>query len=216
MDYSIVMIMSYSILPAALAGIIKLRQVDADYHPILLLLLLGLANEILSSLLIYNGYSNAVNTNIFLLLEVLLILWQFKCWGLYDEYVYLIKYIGLALVLCWFFVFWKNGNLFLFLPLFRYVASALIVIMSMLMIIKLTITYNGKLLRCSMFLFCTSFCIYFSTAVLVEVFLQMKAEISGEFKDAVFKSGSIVNVICNLIYLIAVLWMPKKPLSIMQ
>lgn len=216
MGYSIVMIMSFSILPAAFAGLINLRHVETDYHPILFLLLLGVVNEILSSVLIFNGYSNAVNTNIFLLLEVLLILWQFRNWGLYDEYLYLFRYIAIALVLGWFMMFWKSGNIFRFLPLFRYVASGVIVIMSMLMIIKLTITYNGKLLRSSMFLFCTSFCIYFSTAVLVEVFLQMKAEISGEFKDAVFKSGSIVNVICNLIYFTAVLWMPKKPRSIMQ
>ncbi len=216
MAYTIIMIMSYSILPAALAGILKFRQTDAAYYPILILLTLGLSNEMLSSFLIYNGYSNAVNTNIFLLLEVLLILWQFKRWGLYDEYLFLVKYIVTALMLCWFFVYRKPEHLFQFFPLFRYVASGLIVIMSMLMIIKLTFTYNSKLLRCSMFLICTSFCIYYSIAVLVEVFLQIDAEISGEFKDAVFRSGSVVNVVCNMIYLIAVLWMPLKPRFIMQ
>lgn len=215
MSFTIIVIMSYSILPAALAGVLKFRQAEAAYYPMLLLLLLGLMNEIFSSLLIYNGYSNAVNTNIFLLVEVLLILWQFKCWGLYDEYSVLVPYIMIALMLCWLLVFRRPAHLLLFLPLFRYVASGLIVIMSMLMIIKLTITYNGTLLKSSIFLFCTGFCVYYSTTVLAEVFLQMDSKLSATLKDEIFKAGCTVNVVCNLIYLIAVIWIPLKPRYIM-
>lgn len=216
MEYPIVVIMSYSILPAAVAGIIKFRQAEASYNPIILLFLIGLINEIVSSLLIYYGYSNAVNSNIFLLFEVLLILWQFKCWGLYDEYSVLVPYIIIALMLCWLIIYRKPEHLLIFLPLFRYVAAGLIVIMSMLMIIKLTITYNGPLLKSSIFLFCTGFCVYFSTAVLMEVFLQMDSQLSESLKVEIFKAGSIVNAVCNLIYLIAVLWIPMKPRYIMQ
>ncbi len=211
MGYAIVVIMSFSILPASLAGILKFRQVEAIYYPILILLAFGLDNEMLSSFLIFNGYSNAVNSNIFLLIEVIFILWQFKCWGLYDEYSVLVPYIMIALVLCWLFIYRKPEHLLVFLPLFRYLASGLIVIMSMLMIIKLAITYNGPLLKFSIFLFSMGFCVYFSTCVLVEVLLQMDSTLSGELKDKIFRIGSIVNVICNLIYLIAVLWMPMKP-----
>lgn len=211
MDYPLVVIMSYSILPAAVAGIVKFRQAEASFLPLLFFFFLSLLNEVFSSVLIYNGYSNAVNTNFFLLIEVLLILWQFKCWGLYDAYSVLVPYIIIALMLCWLIVFHKPAHLKLFLPFFRYVSAGLIVIMSMLMVIKLTITYNGHLLRSSIFLFCTGFCVYYSSAVLMEVFLQMGSILSDALRIEIFKAGSLVNLVCNIIYLIAVLWMPMKP-----
>lgn len=216
MSYTLMVVLSYSIVPAAFAGLLKLRDADEVFHPILAFIILGLVNELVSTLVIRNGHSNALNNNIFSFLQVLLILFQFRRWQLFDEHHFLFKCILIMLVMTWMVQNRSWNNLNLFLPFFRCVSSVIIVIMSIINIIKLTIMYNRHLLKSSEFLFCTAFCIYFSTAILVEVVFYYGAGTSVELQDAIFKSGSIVNVVTNIIYLIAILWMPMKPRFIMQ
>lgn len=65
MSYELMVILSYTIVPAAIAAAWRWRNADVSFYPMLFFLQLGLVNEILSSLLTANGYSNAVNYNIF-------------------------------------------------------------------------------------------------------------------------------------------------------
>lgn len=100
-------------------------------------------------------------------------------------------------------------------PVFTIVSSAMIVVMSIFSINLLVIRYTGVLLRSPAFIFCCGFSCYFSTMLLLELFLSYGAGLSMELQSAAFKASCIVNVICNFLFLIAVIWIPQKPRFIM-
>lgn len=216
MSYILMVTLSYSIIPAVLFGVYKFRTIDRIYFPILVCIIFGFINEVTSTILISKGYSNAVNNNIYYLAETLLLLLQFKKWQLFDEYPSLFSTSVILTILVWLIENRSWHYINLFLPHFRSIGSMLVVVMSILTINKLIINHTEPLLRCPIFLFCTGFCLYFSTCLVVEVFLYYGSQTSILLRDAVFKAGSIINAVTNLIYLIAILWMPQKPRFIMQ
>jgi hypothetical protein len=208
--------LSYSIVPAALVAILKLRMGDPVYSPILICILVGLLNEIISTIVISNDYSNAANNNIFHLLETNLILFQFKKWKLFSGNRLLFIIILVTLGLLW---LWENRSLAqlnLFEPFFRCLSAFIIVTMSIVVINKLIITHEGRILDSPSFLFCSAFILYFCSVIVIEIFLYFIPGLSVGLRDAVFKAGITANVITNLIYLIAILWIRRKPRYIMQ
>ncbi len=215
MSYEQMVILGYTIAPAAMAAAWRWRKVEARYYPILVLLQLGFVNEIVSSVVIANGHSNAVNNNIFLLAEALLLLVQFKRLGLFVRRSSWYHFGGFLMIALW---IWENRNwqgLQVIGPVFIVVSSAMIVVMSIFCVNLLVISYTGVLLRSATFLFCCGFCCYFSTMLLLELFLSYGAGLSMELQAAAFKASCIVNAICNFLFLIAVLWIPQKPRFIM-
>ena len=85
MNSALVQIFSFSIGIGALIGLVRYRTISRAYLPFLLLLWVGLLNEICSVIIINKGFSNAINNNIYVLLESFLILWGFKNWGLFKD-----------------------------------------------------------------------------------------------------------------------------------
>jgi hypothetical protein len=215
MSYTLMVILSYSILPAAVAAIFRFKYVAKEYYPIMLCIGIGLGNEVISTVLISHSYSNAMNSNLYSLAEALLILVQFRRWGLFFQHHSGFYAIGLC-----FCVFWGIENRSLhyfnsFLPYFKSFLSVCIVIMAIIEINKLIISYPGTLFKAPGFLICTGFCLFFTTSMLLEIFLFYGLTNTCVFRDMLFKSACIVNVVTNFLYLIAILWMPPKPRYIM-
>ncbi len=211
MSYNLMVWLSYSIVPPMLAAITRCRNADPGYYPMLAYLILGFINECISSYVIPRFQTNALNNNVFSLVETLLILWQFRKWGLFSEYKRLYQALFLVLVLGWAI---QNHNwhyLNTYLPFFRSFASLLIVVMSIISMIRLIIIHNGQLLKSPEFLFCAAFGLYFSTAILLEVVLYFGSETTMGLQADVFMAASIVNVVANIIYLIAIVWIPARP-----
>ncbi len=83
MNFTLLVIFSFSIFIAAIIGGIRYARISAVYHPFLYCLWIGSANEILSYFLIRARHSTAINISIYILIESLLFTWQFKNWGLF-------------------------------------------------------------------------------------------------------------------------------------
>ena len=81
MTYHTTLIFSLSILIASLIGWVRFRKIDPAYYPFLYCLWIGSLNEIINYILAANHQTNALNNNIYALLESLLLLWLFKNWG---------------------------------------------------------------------------------------------------------------------------------------
>ena len=180
-----------------------------------MLLLLGLLTEILSSIEIGESSSNAVHFNVFLLAEALLLLVQFKSWGVFGKRKHWYLFSGLLLVVVWLMENHSFTRLSKVGSGFVIVSSILIVVMSIFTINRLVINYTGPLLRSAAFVFCCAFCFYFSSMLLLEMFFVYGSGLSIQLQAAAFKAGCVVNAICNFLYLIAVLWIPQKPRFIM-
>src|SRR5258708_4876976 len=86
MSYAITLILSFSIIIPVVISWIRFRQINPAYYPFIFCLWLGLLNEILSYILSKTIHSNAVNGNIYVLLESFLITWQFYTWKLFNRF----------------------------------------------------------------------------------------------------------------------------------
>src|SRR5947207_5477226 len=72
---------SLSILIASAIGLVRYKKIDPAYYPFLYCLWIGGLNEIISFFLITNHQPTAVNNNIYVLFEPVLLVWLFKNWG---------------------------------------------------------------------------------------------------------------------------------------
>lgn len=207
---------SLSVGIGVIIGWVRFRRTDPAFLPFLLLLSLGLVNELLSMYLMYSGKSNAINYNLFALGEALLVLWQFSRWGLFEGhravYIFLLLVTLAGCAAEW--LFYSNGRIYNSHFIIGY--SLVIVLMSILMINRLLFSVTGSLLREPVFLICAGFCIYFSYTVLVEAFWLYGLNHSKQFRLGIYAILSYINLFTNLLYAYALLWTPLKQRYIMQ
>lgn len=210
LQFSLLDLFSFSILIAAAIGWVRYRKIHPTYHPFLYLCWMGLLNECISYFLIYNGYSNAVNGNLFVLGEVFLITWQLRNWsGIH----YFKGFYTVFILLC--LAFWAL-EMFLVpawnqtITGFRIFYSFVIVIMSIECLNKQLSTERGRLLKNPVILICLAFILYFTYTVIVGVFWIYGFGGSAAFRRSMVWILIYINVLCNLIYALAILWMPAK------
>jgi hypothetical protein len=211
MEYTLNLVLSYSIVPAFVAALFKYQKVKPVYFPILCCLGLAVLNEVVSSIVINAGYSNALNCNIYYLLEALLLTLQFKSWGFFSgrKRVY---YLLLCLLITVWLIENRSVNLLSsFLPYFRMLTGFIVISMSLMHLFHLMVYTRKPISREPDYLFCFGFCVYFLCVLLTEVFITDVAPYSSGFRDLLFRTSIICNVIANTVYLIAILWIPAKP-----
>src|SRR5579862_9015335 len=101
---------SLTILFPLIVGLVRYRRIGAMYRPFFYLIILGVCTELLSRYLIMQvpHVHNAVSSNTFVLLEWLLICWQFKVWGVLAkrEVFYAILLFPVAIWMTENLVFW--------------------------------------------------------------------------------------------------------------
>ena len=196
--------LNYSILIAAIIGIIRFKSIIRDYYPFIFIIWLGFFNETLSLVLIFTLGRNTINSNIFVLLEYLLIVYQFYKWnnkkGL-KKYV-ILALLGLAV--------WSADNLVLNSithnnSLFRAFYSFLVVFFSIDQVNKLVIYERGPLFKNPMFIICITFLLYYGFKAFVESYNMFHLGLSKTLLRDLWIILYFVNGIANLLYAIAVL-----------
>jgi hypothetical protein len=209
MSISLEEILTLTVLLPAIAGLIRIRQISPVYLPFLLVIWVGLINEIFSLIIISMGYYNIYNYNLHVLLETFLILWQFKNLKLFEsKNAY--RIIGLSLLVVYladnlFFFGFHYFNSYFFI--FR---SVVIAFMSIHMINKLLITERENLLKHPVFLFCAAFVLFFTVSIITEVFWVYGKFLSKNFRLGMQFIFDWSNGTCNIVYLFAILWMPRR------
>jgi len=203
-------IFRFSIVIAAVIGWIRIKKIDPAYYPFIYCLWIGALNECISSVIVELGYYSSVNNNIYVLLESLLISWQFRKWGLFQASRYL--FTGIITILC---LFWITENFFIskiiyISSYFRIFYSFIIALFSIHTINWLIIRERKSILKNSIFLICIGFVIYFTYKILVEAFWVYGLNNGSNFRQKVYDIMVYINLFSNLIYALAVLWMPAK------
>jgi hypothetical protein len=205
---------NHSIAIAAVIACFRIRSVTSDFYPFIIMIWLGLLNESVSLALIFNGSGNAVNSNIFVLLEFLLILFQFYKWnhGHFSKYS-LIAFAGL--------VVWITDNLLLNTvqqnnSLFRVFYSFTILLFSIDHINRIIIFQNSRLKKNAVFLICLTFIFYYGFKACVESFNMVHLGLSTDLLRKFWIMLYFVNFITNLLFALAVLWIPTKQKYILR
>jgi hypothetical protein len=216
MNFELSVVFSLTIGIAAIAGLLKLKKADPSYIPFLCLVFVSLANEVFSIIIVKAGYSNVFLYNFFSFVELLLITQQFFKWGLFETGRRPVYILITVLLIVWIMeLVLRNG--FLYFSSYYIVAYSLaIVIMSINMMNKVMFNEPAKLFYNSIFLICMGFVIYFTYAILVEVFWFYGLDKSRAFRISIYEILTYINLFTNLIYVLAIVWIPMKRRYILQ
>jgi hypothetical protein len=209
-DYFFTAFSSFSILIAVLLGAFRLRQVGRRYLPFFLFLALGFFNEIASEICGRMFQTNALNSDIYSLLDALILLWMFRCWHLVRrKWIYGV--IATAFVLAWIADTMVWGTLFEFSSRFNVFYSVIVVLMAVQYINRLIVSEQRLTLNNAEFLICICLIFFYTATSIVEIFWFFGFENNKYFVGKVYVIIPVVNLVTNLLYALAVLWIPRKP-----
>lgn len=200
-------VLSFSILLPVLIAIVRFKIIGMSYYPFIGAQILGLINELVYDPVAIKFGTSAPSENIHVLLETMMFVWQFKKWNLFTNkktYILLQSFITIT----WFCEIFYHKTLLIFFSFFIILSSFLIILLSINMVNRLLISLNGILFKNPIFLISAGFIIFFTYRIIVEVFWV--SNISGVFADNVYLILSIINFLVNIVYALAVLWIPRK------
>ncbi|MCZ4244345.1 hypothetical protein [Pedobacter punctiformis] len=207
-------ILSQSILIACIIGLIRWRNIAVNFRPFLYYCFADCLTEILVFILIIKHINPCLVTNIYLVLSAVLLLWQFKEWSVFNKNPWITQVLGVILIVIWgldYFVFhnlWDNSGFF------RIVYSFVAVILAITYLNKLITIVDGNILKDSRFLICAALIIFFTFNIFIEI-IYFNSNSSIIFKENVFDIKRVINVFTNLVFALAMLWIPKKKNFIM-
>ncbi len=206
---------SYSVMLAAIIALFQYKKAVRSFLPFFVFIWAGAANEIVSHFTILYLRSNMMNNNIYVLIESLLLLWLFYCWQLFDRSKWLLWALGASFILFWLAEVFVFSEITRVAAYFRVFYSFPIVLLSISMINRLLTQESGNLLKNAAFIICVAFVIYFTFKILLEIFYIYGMMHSRAFRTSVFDIMRVINLLCNLIYAVALIWIPRKNSSLM-
>ncbi len=211
MPHIVIVILSYFLFIPAVIGIIRYKDLDKTFTPFILLLCVGSVNEIISTILTYTIQSTVVNNNIYILAEVLLILWQFRLWRVAGPNVKLYIFMGIALAGLWVIeclVFPGLQNVSSYCHILY---AFIIVVMAMRMLAKLIMEEPHELVKNAVFIICIGFSIFFIYKIIVECFWLYEYKRNRSLTIKIFEFMTWINLFVNILFCIAILCIPRKP-----
>lgn len=177
------------------------------YYPLAVIFGLGLVNELFSFALIMVKKGNMASSNVYILLEFILLIWQFQKWNYWTNRLPLtIVSVGS--------IVWVFDNLILRSidadnSLFRMMYSALVVLLSMQQVARIVVN-EYKPGKNPKFIFCTGFILYYIFKTYYESFNLIFTGVSNNFFYWLWLTLNTINLVTNLIYTYAILCIKKK------
>lgn len=211
-----IFLISLSILFPLIVGLVRHRRIGKTYRPFFSLIILGACAELLDHYLINTIHvSNAVADNIFVLLEWVLICWQFYVWGLNTKKE-LVLVIFLFPVAIWIVENLVFGHIRDFSPYFR-VFDAFLIVMLSVNKINFMITHDDrKLYSNPIFLICIGFIFFFIYRIILEWAYQTSVIGATKTTDIIIMLNAWFNALTNIIFAIALLRIPRPQKFVLQ
>jgi len=210
MSYTWFVILSCSIFVPAVIGGVRILKVDSAFHPFIICLWIGAINELISIYFSQSGNSTHVNNNIYVIIEAILLIWQLKRWGAFDRFHRLYFMLILIFISGWLLENYFLASIHATEPWFRLGYSFIIVLLAIQVVNHLIISERRSLIRNPIFLVTMGCIIYFTYKGLVEVFWINGFNTSPGFLINVYSIMIWINLLVNIIFSFAVLWMPEK------
>lgn len=196
---------SFSIFIAGIIAIVRYKKIDISFYPFLYCVWIACINELLSFCLYKNHQITSINNNIYVLIESIFILLFFKGLRFWRKRKFIFEVIMISLIIFWISENFVLGKITVLCIYFRILYSLIIVLISINIINEILIN-NRK--RKATFTLCVAFIIYFTFKVFIYTFWI--SGLSQIFLFGLFTIMIYINLLTNLIYAVAVLWMPRK------
>jgi hypothetical protein len=190
-------------------SVVRFNRINKVYYPFLYCIWVGCVNELLSVIRASHGRYTTVNNNVYVLIEALLLTWLFDRLGIFKRKAAFFIMIGI-LIASWILENFVFGRITANSTYFRILYSFALVLMSITVLNDLVTSDKKNLLRNATFLLCCTFIAYFTYKVLTQAFLVYGLYQSRTFTLSVYAIMKYINLGANLVYGLAVLWMPRK------
>lgn len=208
MNYWLIVTFSFTIGIAAITGWVRFRKMNPAYYPFIYCVWLAFLNEILSFIFAQTIRNNSVNNNLYALAESLLIVWQFRNWGIFKNNLF---HTVLAIFTAgWITDHFIINHLTTYTYHYRIAYSFISVLFSVNMINTVIVRERKSLLKNPAFLICTAYVINFTYYVMNMTLYLYVSEINGDFLNRLFGIMPYANLLSNLLFALAVLWIPAR------
>jgi hypothetical protein len=204
-------LLSLTVLFPFIVGLIRSRQISRLYRPFLFLIIAAVIADVTGRITIELIRSNYLVINIYSIIECLLIIAQFYYWRYHSRTKRWYPYFA---VLCLGIWIWENlifrnpnqdvGNIF------RISEAFILIILSVNEINYLLINDNKNLLKSARFLICAGFLIYFIYQILLEGAIYISTKQQSGITSKIIQVSSYINALVNIIYGIAMWYIPKR------
>jgi len=202
---------SLSILFAAIIGLIRYKTINTSYQPFLWYIFISLLNELLVGLYLAKYTPKPIQIadwNVFNLFECLIFLTQFYCWQLFSKLKESFFVLTVLLIIIWLGENFFGSTIYSFNYVFLISYSFVLALLSIYTINTIVIKLNSSLFKNSMFIICVGLVIYFVYTIIVFTFLLIGTD--KVILREVFGIKVFVNAFVNLLYAIAVCFIPRK------
>jgi hypothetical protein len=208
-SYTLSLVSGFSITLAATIGLVRIKKILSSYRPFVFLVWIAFLNELVSVLLIRLTGSSTINGNIYVLIESVLFVWLFSNWGAMQKRKWFIPTILILLICFWLYNSFILYKITEYSPIFRIFSSFILIFLSIDQINKLIVQEMGNILHNPKFLVCIGVIIFHTYRAIMEIFF-LKLGTSDNFVGHVFLILDYVNLLVNLIFAFAVLWIPTR------
>lgn len=201
---------NYTIIFSVLISLFRIHKIEKCYYPFIIFLCYGFLNECISDFSAYLYHSNAANSNLYVLFSSLLVLYQLYVWSI-KKPGKLITALSLSiLILSWVVENFYFSTIWQFNTINNIMHYLFIILFSIFVVAQyLSFGIPVRSVKVVFLLSCT-FLIQYTVSVIVEIFWIYGANSSDYFLTNVYKLISYMSLVANLIYIIAILWIPKK------
>jgi hypothetical protein len=217
-------LLGFTILIAGTTALVRFNKHFIPYLPFILCIWIGCVNELLSYFLWQNGLHTSVNNNVYVLAEAILFLLFYRNMGLFEKRRWLFWTLSGALIILW---AWENivaGKITSVSSWFRIAYSFLIGLLSIAMISRLLyqdihapwLTGERNIFLHPVFLISGGAVIFFIFKLVIEIFWWYGLYHSSDFRNHLYHILIYINPAVNLIYTLAILWIPRKQRCIIQ
>lgn len=196
-----------------LLGLARFNRIENSYRPLIIFLFFGLLFELLSFIVsVYSPQkSNAVPSNLYVLLEGPFIIWMFYSWNILKGSKKVFFALAAVLIVIWITENIVFHNINSFSPYYRILYYCLVVLLSINIINYTIINNNGNLFQNARFVICLSFIFFFTYKLMYEwAYQYCNSNSLNASKNIIISSFGYVNVLENIILTIAVALIPEK------
>ena len=203
-------LLSFTIAIPAITGLVRYKIIEKQYRPFTWICWIITLNELLMFVLIRMKIFTFISYNLAIPVICFLYLLQFREWGLFARKKYLFQIIFGTLFLVWIADhFLVNGyRLASRTVYFRVCYSLALVLLSVNSINRQIVSEKKSLLQNSRFLICMGLVVYYTYRIIVDAF-----SIKGMSQGFLMQLGDFSRVLLvglNLLFAVAVLWIPTK------
>jgi hypothetical protein len=208
----LVFIATWAIVVPCLVGVFRYTQIPMQFKPLVYLLWLGLATEVLALISVKMFRNNMAVYNSYMLFDFLMMVWLFYRWGAFGRLPKWVLYgVASLYIVVWVFDNFLLHNASQVNIIFRMAYSVTLVLLGIDQLSRIYINNKGYLSRNPYLYTCLAVIFYYTYSTFVALFANSSLfGPSPSLWRHTLVVYAVVNGGTNILYTIALLWMRRK------